>query len=160
MVYAEIPRGVVFEKLASKAEHLAWQRPTWSVYEGEAEPAIAAGVAAHLPVSLLDVDPYGDAWPAIEAFFSSDRLFPEQLAIAVNDGLRQKLKMGGGWTCRSMQLAIQQFGNAALYARYAEVCRWNLARIADARGYAIDEWTVYHCGHAEAMTHYGALLHR
>src|SRR4051812_3936723 len=96
--YRSVKEGIVFERDPDKAAILAHQRPTWAVYECLCENAIAEGAGAHLEVNFLDLDPYGEPWPALDAFFGSDRPFPPRLAIVVNDGLRQKLKMNGGWS--------------------------------------------------------------
>ena len=68
--YDGVESGIVFEKNPQKTKLLGLQRPTWRVYEADCEVAINAGVGNDLPVNLLDVDPYGDPWPVIEAFFS------------------------------------------------------------------------------------------
>jgi hypothetical protein len=144
----------------AKASFLAIQRPTWRVYETAAELAVASGVGADLPINFVDVDPCGDPWPLLTAYFQSERVFPKRLAVAVNDGLRQKLKMGSGWHVETMKAAVAMFSNTALYPRYLEVCRWNLERLASSRGYRIVEWAGYYCGFGQQMTHFGALLDR
>ncbi len=158
--YFGVPDGVVFETDATKVEALAKQRPTWAVYEAECAPAIAAGVGSHLAVNFLDVDPYGDPWPTLGAFFGSSREFPAVLGVAVNDGLRQKLKMNGAWTTGSMAGAVQKYGNAAIFKRYVEICREMLSEMAAQRGYRLSRWAGYYCGYADQMTHYAALLVR
>jgi hypothetical protein len=87
-VYRDFPTGAVFEKDPGKADILAMQRPTWAVYEADVEIALAAGAARHLTVDLLDVDPYGAAWPALKAFFGSTRPLAPRMVVVVNDGLR------------------------------------------------------------------------
>lgn len=158
--YPTVQQGVVFEMDQAKAEHLAQQRPTWSVYQGKCEPAIEDGLGSHLPCNFLDVDPYGEPWPAIDAFFQSERPRPEQLAIAVNDGLRQKLRLQGGWSVRSMRQAVERFGNAKLHGQYLEVCRWKLEGMARRMDYELTHWTGYHCGANDDMTHYAAIFER
>lgn len=86
--YYGLQGGVVFEKNPAKADYLARQRPTWAVYEADCVQAIAGGAEGHLPVNFLDLDPYGEPWPALNAFWKSERPWPELLAIVVNDGLR------------------------------------------------------------------------
>src|SRR5690349_14586889 len=65
--YSTLPRGVVMEKDASKAARLGKQRATWAVYECDCVEALAAGVGAHLSIDLLDCDPYGECWNALDA---------------------------------------------------------------------------------------------
>lgn len=87
-VYRDFPTGAVFEKDPGKADILAMQRPTWAVYESDVEIALAAGAARHLTVDLLDVDPYGAAWPTLQAFFGSTRPLAQRMVVVINDGLR------------------------------------------------------------------------
>lgn len=152
--------GVVFEKDPSKAEYLAKQRPGWAVYECDCIRALQAGVGAHLLVNFLDIDPYGDPWPVLAAFFESRRPRPSRLAVAVNDGLRQKIKTGGGWDMGSMQAAVARHGAARMFARYAEVCAELMEEQAGKAGYRLRQWVAYYTGHAQQMTHYGAILER
>jgi hypothetical protein len=159
-VYADCPHGVVFEADASKSEILCRQRPTWSVYQGKSEALLEAGAGAHLTVNLLDVDPYGEPWPVIESFMRSERPRSQQLAIAVNDGLRQKLRLQGGWSVNSMRGAVEKWGNASLHEKYLDVCRWMIERLAGLQRYELTHWTGYHCGFNDDMTHYAALLER
>lgn len=155
--YSHIKCGVVFEKSPDKTAVLAGQRPTWAVYEADAEKAIAAGAGAHLMVSFLDLDPYGEPWPTIAAFFSSERPRAARLAIAVNDGLRQKLRMGGAWSVESMQPIVSVFGND-LHECYLDVCRYLVRKHAEAAGYQLRRFYGYYCGHNGDMTHYAAIL--
>lgn len=100
--YPHVEQGIVFEKDDTKLAILGRQRPTWAVYGATCETAISGGAGAHLPVNILDVDPYGNPWPVIGAFFESDRPRPELMAVVVNDGLRQKVKQGGSWDVGSL----------------------------------------------------------
>jgi len=139
---------------------LCLQRPTWSVYQARAETALDQGAAAHLQINLVDVDPYGEPWPTLQAFFSSDRPRAPRIGIAVNDGLRQKLRLQGGWAVHSMRQAVEKWGNANLNARYIEVCRWKLEQLASRQDYRLSHWTGYHCGDKGDMTHYAAIFER
>lgn len=159
-VYFDVDRGLVLDTDLGCVEHLAAQRPTWQVYQAQAERALELGLGSDLECDLLDVDPYGQPWPVLEAFFGSDRPFPRVMGIAVNDGLRQSLGLQAGWGCRSMQLAVERFGNAALNDRYLEVAEWNLRRIVALRGYELTHWAGYYTGHAGDLTHYAAVLER
>ena len=159
-MYSEIPSGVAFDEKAAKAELLAIQRPTWSVFESDCVESLRAGVGSHLAINLIDVDPYGEPWPAIEAFFASERPWPERIGFAVNDGVRTKLKLTGGWDVESLGPAVRHFGNSVMYAEYLKVARWNLKRLAAPRGYELASWTGYYCGHGDCMTHYAAVFDR
>ena len=83
--YSHLESGVVFEKDLVKVALLGKQRPTWAVYEADCIGALAAGVGSHLPVNFLDLDPYGDPWPVIDAFFEGRKDLPSSLAIVVNE---------------------------------------------------------------------------
>jgi hypothetical protein len=122
-VYRNVTAGIVFEKDPEKSAVLGRQRPTWAVYEADCLGAIQQGVGAHLTVNVLDLDPYGEPWPIVDAFFQSARPRSPRLAVVVNDGLRQKLKMNGGWNCASMREMVVRHGNGRLAAEYLAVCR-------------------------------------
>ncbi len=158
--YRHLPTGIVFENDEVKVAALALQRPTWAVYESACESGIGAGVGSHLPVNFLDLDPYGEPWPAVDAFFGSRRPFPEKLIVVVNDGLRQKLRMQGGWAVGSLQKMVQKLGNSGLYNSYLEICRDMLAEKAARAQYRMTRWTGYYCGHQEQMTHYAAVFEK
>jgi len=159
-VYSEIAQGVAFDEKPAKAELLAIQRPTWSVFESNCITSLAAGAGDHLALNLVDVDPYGEPWPVIEAFLSSERPWPERIGFAINDGVRMKLKITGGWDVESLGPAVRQFGNSAMYGDYLAVARWNLKRLAAVRKYELAHWTGYYCGHGDCMTHYAAVFDR
>jgi len=156
--YFGIVDGVAFESKPDKASALAKQRPTWAVYESDCVMAIRAGIGNHLPVNFLDLDPYGEPWPVMDAFFQSDREFPDKLVIVVNDGLRQKLKMNGGWDVGSMVDVVAKYGASQMSKNYLAICRELLEEKASQRNYTLTRWAGYYCGHADQMTHYVAIL--
>lgn len=156
--YHAIRDGVVMEKEPQKAEALAMQRPTWAVYECDCVNALRSGAGAHLPVNFVDFDPYGEPWSTIDAFFESKREFLPVLAIAVNDGLRQKLKMTGGWDVQALSEIATRYGASSIYRRYLEICRELVEQKAGKRGYTLTRWAGYYCGHDDQMTHYAAVL--
>lgn len=158
-VYSSYPDGVVFDKNPMAAAHLARQRPTWAVYEADCVGAIAQGAGAHLPVNVLDVDPYGDPWPTITAFFDSDRPRVDKLFVVVNDGLRHKVRMGSSWSVGSLASAVERYGND-LHDIYIDVCREMMKEKAVKANYTLTAWAGYYCGHAQQMTHYLAILDR
>jgi len=150
----------VFELDSRKAQALAVQRPSWSVYEADSKKALAAGAAKHLSFNMIDIDPYGDPWAVIESVFTLDRPLASEIAITVNDGLHRKLKVQGAWSVKVLAPMVAHFGNHGLDTRYLEACRWNMDRIVEAVGYKVREWTAYHCGMSMTMTHYAAHLTR
>ena len=147
--YRGIASGVVFETDPQKAEHLAKQRPTWSVYESDCIEALRAGVGAHLAVNFVDMDPYGEPWHVMDALFESERPWPARLALAVNDGLRMRLKIRGAWGMESM---------AKMVSHYLDICRELTTKKAGQRGYTLARWVGYYCGAAKQMTHFAAVL--
>jgi len=159
--YSRVTRGVVFEKDERKSSLLASQRPTWAVYEADSERALQVGAGAHLTVNVLDLDPYGEPWPCVKAFFTSERPFAPRMWVVVNDGLRQKLRVGGAWSVESLRAAVARFGND-LHGDYLAVCRWLLAEHAKAAGYTLRRFNGYYCGEGtgagQQTTHYAALL--
>jgi hypothetical protein len=82
------------------------------------------------------------------------------MLVVVNDGLRQKLKMNGGWTVKSLRDLVERYGNDALYDNYLEFCQLLLEEITAQRGYRLCRWAGYYTGHAQQMTHYAAVLER
>jgi hypothetical protein len=156
--YSEVGAGVVFEKDPARAGILGLQRPTWAVYEADCVVALQAGAGAHLVVNLLDLDPYGEPWPAVDAFFASTRPRAPELWVVVNDGLRQKIKATGGWDVASLQPMVARYGISEMCARYLDVCREMLQEKAAPAGYRLDRFQGRYCGHAKQMTHYLARL--
>ena len=157
-VYHNVPVGVVFEKDPEKTAVLAKQRPTWAVYEADCEIAITDGAVDDWPFNFVDLDPYGEPWPVLDAFLQSDRPRVDSLWIVVNDGLRQKLAIGA-WDVGSMQSIVERFGND-LHGRYLDVCRLLVKEKADQAGYRLAAFAGYYCGHGKQMTHYLARLDR
>lgn len=160
LCYNHIESGIVFEKDPRKISHLAKQRPTWAVYQSDCVEAMREGVGSHLIVNFLDCDPYGDPWPAIDAFLFSQRPFPDRLAVAVTDGLRIDAKVSGLFGCESMAMMVERHGGAHVYSNYVDVCRELLAYKASQIGYDLRRWSGYYCGAMQQITHYAAILER
>lgn len=156
--YRSLGPGVVFETDENKADELADQRPTWAVYQADCVAALAQGVGFQFAPNFFDLDPYGECWPVVDAIFSGMPHRPERMVFVVNDGLRHKLKMHGGWSSRSMSGAVQSRGNDRLYRDYLDVCRDLMRQKAGQSGYDLARWTGYYCGHSKAMTHFAAVL--
>jgi hypothetical protein len=157
--YRGVFDGVVFEKDAKKAEFLARQRKTWAVYECDCVDALQVGVGSHLAINVVDVDPYGAPWPVIDALLSgySNKL-PDRWGLAVNDGLRQRVGVNGGWDIACLSEAVSNWGATAMHRNYLDVCRWMLEKKVATVGFTVAKWAGYYCGRLQAMTHYAALL--
>lgn len=157
--YSHLETGVACEKDEAKADFLALQRSTWAVYQTDIEQTICS-IGRHLPINVLDVDPYGDPWPVVDGFlasFADGRTRPNRLALVVNDGLRQKIGMGGAWSTPSLQWAVGRFGNR-LYDKYIDVCREMIKEKSGEVGYTLARFAGYYCGHNQQMTHYLAIV--
>lgn len=157
--YRGVNDGVVFEKDPKKSKVLGRQRPTWAVYEADCVYCLGVGIGDHLEINLLDVDPYGDPWPAVEAFFKGERPRVDKLFVAVNDGLRQSTVMKDSWNVETLRTAVSKYGND-LHGIYLEVCKELMAEKASLAGYDLTHFFGYYCGHTKQMTHYLALLEK
>lgn len=151
--------GVVIEKDPEKAGHLAMARPTWRVYQGDSTKALAAGLANDVAFSFIDVDPYGSPFPVLRAIFENPRELADQIQLVVNDGLRQKVKLGGAWVVDDLHHVVDIFGND-IYPRYLEAARIVVGEIVEVAGYSVAGWAGYYTGHHGDMTHYWARLTR
>lgn len=156
-VYRGLEQGVVFEKDPAKCELLALQRPTWAVYEADCLAALQGGVGGHLEVNLLDMDPYGEPWPVLNAFLESERPRARVLWVVVNDELRQTIRLGRAWSVRSLEHVVSRRGND-LYSKYLDVCRELIKEKAEAASYELTRFSGYYCGAMQQMTHYAARL--
>lgn len=157
--YRDVRQGCVFETDEKKSGILAAQRPTWAVYQSDCVRSLLAGAGSHLAVNVLDVDPYGDPWPVIEAFFVSDRPRPARLVVVVNDGMRRNTRFGLSWRSRSLQSVVDRRGND-IFDHYLEVCEELMTEKAAQAGYALSRFSGYYCGAKEQMTHYLAVMVR
>lgn len=152
--------GVVIEKDDKKAKHLAQQRPTWRVYQRDCGKALGAGLAADLAFSVIDLDPYGSPFDVLEAIFCGEpRNLAPRLQLVVNDGLRNKVKVGGAWHTARLKPIVARWGND-LYPVYLDVARELVREIVGAAGFKVAEWGGYYCGANGDMTHYLATLER
>jgi len=148
--------GVVFEKNPLRAEFLARQRPHWIVYEANCKLAIEAGFVADLPISVIDVDPFGAPWGVLAAWFLSHRNKQPRLDVVVNDGLRLRLKLNTAWSTIGLEAEVGRYGGKAVYDKYLEVSREKIEELAKPCGYTLREFTGYYCGHNKDMTHWWA----
>jgi len=157
--YRDVEEGVVFEKDSGKAEKLARQRPTWAVYEADSEIALRLGAGSHLCANLLDLDPYGDPWPAIRGYFGSRRPFAGRMVVVVNDGLRHKIRGGGAWDSGTLAPMVERYGND-LWNRYLHICEEMMTEAVKLAGYRVTFFDGYYAGHEKKLTHYLAILEK
>lgn len=154
-VYSGFEQGVVIEKNPEKTRVLAQQRPSWAVFEGTALAVVSSGALALYPIDLIDCDPYGSPWPILAPAIAA--VSAPVLAIAVNDGLRQRLAMMQGWTSKDLADEVLKYGNDRLYRDYLAVCREKLTGLLAVCGYELSWWAGRYVGHAHHMTHYAAV---
>lgn len=159
-LYRDYP-GIVFEKDAKKVDVLAQQRPEWRVYEADCVNAIAQGVGADLAVNFLDVDPYGEPWSILGAYFGSDRLFPPALNVVVHDGITQLLQTKGAWAVKVFEPIVERFGND-FYRDYEHVCQIIMQEKAALAGYSLSRWYITKAKTTGSLHnyHYWAVLSR
>ncbi len=157
--YRDLPQGCVFEQQRHKGDVLCAQRPTWAVYVGDCAPALHAGAGAHLPVNVLDLDPYGDPWPALDAFCTSERPRPPVLAIAVHDGLLQYIRRFNGGAHSSLAAWVPRYGAEGLADHYLEACQEQLRTTVAQAGYRLSHWAGMY-GRRTTTAHYLAVCVR
>jgi len=158
--YQGIPVGVAFETDMEKCNALVMQRPSWAVYQNRCEPALESGCGFHVPVNFVDVDPYGDPWPIIDALLCNASKLPDRWGLAVNDGLKRYLMMGRGWKSASVGQWVAKVGNDHAHGQYLEIVRVMLTEKLAALGMEIKLWNIHSAGHGGQMTHYGAVIER
>lgn len=159
-LYHPYTAGVVLEKDPIKAHHLARQRPSWSVYQADCETALALGAGKHMVFTLADFDAYGDVWPAVNAFFRSDRPFAERMFVVANDGLRWLAGNGGAWKSGTLAPLVQEGWGNNLYTEYLGVSEELLRRAVGPAGYTIDFFDGYYAGTGGKLCHWLAIVNR
>jgi hypothetical protein len=160
-LYRDCEPGIVFEKDPKKADILAQQRPGWRVYECDCVNAIAQGIGADLAVNFLDVDPYGEPWSILQAFFERDRSRAETLHVVVNDGITQLLQTKGAWAVKVFEPIVERFGND-FYRDYEQVCQIMMQEKAALAGYSLSRWYITKAKTTGSLHnyHYWAVLSR
>jgi hypothetical protein len=114
---------------------LSSSRPSWRVYQCDAVPAIAQGLAADVPFNFIDLDPFGSPWEAYMAFWESERERGDQVVVVAHDGMRLNAKMRTSWNS-VMADAVQVFGND-LGKMYLQACRWKAKKHLEVAGYEL-----------------------
>lgn len=160
-VYHDVDDGVVFEKDPEKADYLAVQRPTWAVYEADVEIALGAGAGRSWTFNYLDVDPYGASWPALRAFFGSERPFAPRMVVVINDGLRFAACGGSAWRNEILAPFAARYGNHNIWRIYPDrIAPELLAEAVAPAGYAVTHYDGYTTGVLGKMVHMLAVLGR
>jgi hypothetical protein len=161
LCYKNSLTGVAFERNPEKVEKLVEQREKWLVYECDSILGINAACGSIFKFNFIDVDPYGDPWPALHAIFSQKKYaFCDTIGIAVMDGLRQGAKMQVAWKQKGLKQFSDKYGNAELYKFYKELCKEKIEEIISPLGFRISKWAAYYCGTMDLMTHYGGIFKR
>jgi len=157
VVYKHFNGGVAFEKDQDKAASIARQRPTWRIYEADCVAGIRHGLTFGDKFSFIDLDPYGNPWESLNAVFE-EGLFRDSCVVAVNDGMRIKLRVNGGRDVKSVRPMWKKFGG--LHDCYLQACRWQINKKAANAGFDVDRFTGIYGGHNDQMTHYLFKLNR
>lgn len=156
--YTHIARGLVCEKSPDKADKLLKQRGhKWGVFECDVEKALRLGLGRWLPINFVDVDPYGDPWPTIDAFLQSSRPLPAQLMFAVHDGLRHLAQRQRGWTSKTLEPIVRKYGNTDLFGRWLDICKEMMGERAVQAGYRMEKWTGYYPLRNDYGSHHSTL---
>ena len=149
--------GLVMEKLEPKADALAFQRPTWRVYQCDSLKALQAGAARDMRFDIVDLDPYGSPMDYLDALATTDRQWPDRWHLVVNDGMRQFVKRGHAWKADCLRRVVQRWGND-LYPVYLEVAQSLVEEFAERIGFRVAGWHGYYC--SPDVTHYWAAMER
>lgn len=86
MCWSSFSRGATIDTKDGAVEQAARERPTWAVYQGDAEKCLLGGWMSHVPFDLVDIDAYGSPWPFLLAWASSDRARAPQTRFILTDG--------------------------------------------------------------------------
>ncbi len=159
-VYRDVRHGVVLEKVSAKAATLALLRPTWSVYEGDTLRMLRAGAGRHLPINFLDLDPYGEPFTTLEAFFSAERQIADRIVIVAHDGMHRLVKMGRAWSVQILEPVVAEFGNSFVKEHYGEASILLVARMLEQYGYSVSDWRWASGGDRKKNAHFLAVVDR
>ena len=147
--------GMVIDRDTDRVDRLAFTRPTWQVYEGDAPTVLASGLGAETAWDVLDCDPYGSPWTTLEAFFVTPRALAPIMALIVTDGSRQKQRLGGtvyGWE------PWQEHYGQNLWDVFLRCSRDRATALVRHAGYALSWWHGRYGGRTGQMTYWGAVL--
>jgi len=156
--YSSHQKGVVFETDERKSDRLADQRPGWAVYQNDCVASLESGLGFQFAPNFFDLDPFGECWPAIDAIFAGLKTKPPRLVLAVNCGLRHKVRSAGAWSSHSLRKYVHKYGNDRMYRIYLDVCKEMVEEAATSAGYSLSRWCGYYCGAMQQMTHFAAVL--
>jgi hypothetical protein len=159
-LYDQVQDGITFEKDPNKVAALAQLRPTWRVYECDTVYAIENGAGADMPINFLDVDPYGDPWPTIKAFFVSHRQRSDRIVVAVHDGFRTFALRGRAWASETLAPLVARYGNGRIGTEYLNMAHILMNEHAALAGYTVTYFHGFYTGHNQQTTLYTALLTR
>ena len=159
-IYGRYDGGIVFETDIKKAKVLAKQRGSWRVYNSKCEKSIKDGVCDGVNLNFFDIDPYGSPWEVIDTILNSKIKLQKKIVFCVNDGLRKKIQLGGGWVVGCLKEEVNKYGNAEMHKNYLKICKEMMIKKAGDVGLNVTSWNGYYCGHAQSMTHYAAILER
>lgn len=85
--WARFPCGATMDLDEQKARAAARERPTWSVYSGNAMRALRAGWMGHVPFDVVDLDCWGAPWVFLQAMILSKRAWAPKTTVLLTDGV-------------------------------------------------------------------------
>jgi hypothetical protein len=87
--------GACIDSDAAKARDSARSRPRWRTYCGDTGRALSAGWLSSVAFDVVDIDPYGEPWPYVRAFFDTERAMPDQWWLILTDGYWPQMNRSG-----------------------------------------------------------------
>lgn len=78
--------GFTMDKDLAKVTRAAKQRKRWGCYQGDTLRALEAGWLENIEFKLVDFDPYGEPWPALQAYFAGHLAFHSPWVAVCTDG--------------------------------------------------------------------------
>lgn len=159
-LYTNAEFGMVLEENPQKAGALGMQRPTWRVYECKSEIALGGGLAADIPFTLVDLDPYGECWTTLKAFALSKRKMSDEFVVVCHDGGRNPIMMGRAWQSKIFAPYVLKYGNRDPVEHYLEVCEEIMRDTAQEAGFAVTHWQTAYGGFRRQSAHHLAVWKR
>lgn len=135
-VWRDAP-GLMVEKDPNKAQVLAERFPHQTVLCGNSLHLLEADPVWPVPFTIVDIDAYGDPYPAIDHAFACAHL--GAFALVVTDGLIGAAKLGTAWSKSTLRPWVQVHGSGNAYKRWPDVVRFLIGASADRHARSVEE---------------------
>lgn len=146
--------GIGIELNQRKAAARARILPAWWSIVGDSASVLRSGALRWFAPAIIDVDPYGDPWPALEAAAAGVSV-PPAVVLAVTDGLPRALQIRD-YRVPSLRADIAAHGLDYVREYYEEICRRRIQRLFPA--YTIDRWVYAESGKGRGLALYAARI--